>query len=90
MIKQEYVYSDNLDLLEETREFMITSRNAVTNNIQMGLNYSIILTSVLILESKFERLLYAIVNYYDDIYVKYMGHIDIAEDTLIEKIIETF
>lgn len=29
MIKQEYVYSDNLDLLEETREFMITSRNAV-------------------------------------------------------------
>lgn len=85
MIKQEYVYSDNLDLLEETREFMITSRNAVTNNIQMGLNYSIILTSVLILESKFERLLYAIVNYYDDIYVKYMGHIDIAEDTLIEK-----
>ena len=56
MIKQEYVYSDNLDLLEETREFMITSRNAVTNNIQMGLNYSIILTSVLILESKFERL----------------------------------
>lgn len=85
MIKQEYVYSDNLDLLEETHEFMITSRNAVTNNIQMGLNYSIILTSVLILESKFERLLYAIVNYYDDIYVKYMGHIDIAEDTLIEK-----
>ena len=85
MIKQEYVYSDNLDLLEETREFMITSRNAVTNNIQMGLNYSIILTSVLILESKFERLLYAIVNFYDDIYVKYMGHMDIAEDTLIEK-----
>ena len=39
----------------------------------------------MILESKFERLLYAIVNYYDDIYVKYMGHIDIAEDTLIEK-----
>ena len=64
---------------------MITSRNAVTNNIQMGLNYSIILTSVLILESKFERLLYAIVNFYDDIYVKYMGHMDIAEDTLIEK-----
>ena len=85
MIKQEYFYSDNLDLLEETREFMITSRNNTTVNIQMGLNYNIILTSVLILEGKFERLLYAIVNYYDHIYVENMGNVDIKEDISVGK-----
>lgn len=90
MIKQECFYCDNLDLLEETRKFMITSRSDTLDDIQKGLNYSIILTSVLILEGKLERLLYAIVNYYDHIYVQNIGHIDIKENASVSKYFRSF
>lgn len=90
MIKLEYFYSDNIDILEETRNFMILSRNEATQNVQMGLNYNIILTSVFILEGKLERLLYAVTNRYHDIYVKSMGHIDIQEDNFTEKYFRIF
>lgn len=71
MIKIESYYSDNLDLLKETRDFMIKKRDETNSeNELMGLNYNIILNSVLILEGEFEKLLFSIVQHYENMYIQ--------------------
>ncbi len=71
MIKIQSYYNDNLEILKETRDFMIKKRNEIDKeNELMGLNYNIILNSVLILEGEFEKLLFSIVQYYENMYIQ--------------------
>lgn len=70
MIRIMNMMGSQIELLWETREFMLNSRSNVSQNVKKGLNYNIILISVLILEGQSEELLYKIVNQYQNLYIK--------------------
>lgn len=76
MIKIENYSIDNLGLLLDFREYLLSIRNSVPHNLKAGINYSVILYSAIIFEAEMECLLHPIVNYYEEIYIKQSSSID--------------
>lgn len=71
MIKIADVSGTPLYFLKETRGFLLSCRTRSSVDIRIGLNYNIIIDTVLILEAELENLLHDIINQYERIYIKY-------------------
>lgn len=71
MIKITSVSETPLEFLKSTRDYLLSSRENVSEEVRIGLNYNIIVDTALILEAELEVIIHKIINQYEDLFIEY-------------------
>ena len=71
MIRIADISGTPLFFLKATREYFLSCRNNVSEEVRIGLNYNIILDTTLILEAELEVLLHRIIDQYERLYISF-------------------
>lgn len=71
MIRIADVSGTPLYFLKETRDYLLSCREKSSENVQIGLNYNIIIDTALILEAESENLIHNIINQYEKVSIKF-------------------
>ena len=71
MIRVTDISGTPLIILKNTRDYLLSCRENVSEEVRIGLNYNIIIGTALILEAESESLIHNIINQYEELCIKY-------------------